>query len=139
MEETMIDHPRLRVQHRTGAEGPHHDPYSYDEWCVKTPKGEVVLHSGLGTWMKVNGKELKQDNRFTYDEWEKYLHETAFEIYTGYTLPQLQRIATRIKSRCRKCGGRSFHSEAGYPGEYFDVCDGCGHIQASQFYESEIM
>lgn len=139
MHEVLINHPKLQFEHRTGSEGPRHDPYHYDEWHVTTPKGEVVLHEGLGTWLKVNGKELEHDRRFSYNDWERYLRETAFPIYTGYPLGQLQRLAHRIKSRCRECGSRDFRSEAGYPGEYFDVCEKCGHIQGGYFNESEVM
>lgn len=138
MDHTAISHQRLTVNVSTGCEGPRHDPYSYTETEVVVPGATVLLHEGLGTWMKVNGEKVEAPKDLSHDEREKWLREEAFPDATGFTKAQLERIANRLSSRCRKCGGKSFHTESGYPGEHFDVCDSCGHIQNTSFSISDV-
>ncbi len=126
--ETMIDHPKLRVDRWAGEEGPRHDPYSYEELHVTTPKGEVVLHQGLGTWMKVDGKTVDQPTGLSYDDYERWLRTTKFEEATGLTIKQIDRVYRHLKSICPKCGGREFITERGYPGETLEICASCNHV-----------
>ena len=139
MRETMINHPKLRVVHETGAEGPHHDPYHYDEFTVISSKGEVVLHLGaLWDWAELNGKKVELKG-FTDKERVQFLRNDFLKSATGYSLDQIERIARRRSSRCPRCGGREFSSVAGFPGEYLYVCDSCGEIVGSHFNESEVI
>ena len=132
MKELMINHPRLKVQRTTGAEGPKHDPYHYEEWDVKVPGFHVILHEGLAEWLSVNG--VMQEWRYDVKK-----RRAIFATHVGYTLQQILRIYERLSSRCSKCGGTDFTEETGYPGEYFNVCCDCGHIQSCFFNESEVM
>jgi hypothetical protein len=138
MIETLIDHPKLRVVIKTGSEGPRHDPYSFKEITVTQPDGVTVLHEGLGTWLRASGRKVTAPPALKYEEQEKWFHETAFVTLTGYKVEQLERIAAKIRSRCRKCGSREFVSQCGMPGEHFECCAKCGDIVSSYFCVSEI-
>jgi hypothetical protein len=63
----------------------------------------------------------------------------AFEKLVGLSLEDIEKYSDRATSKCRKCSGRSFHGERGYPGEHFVVCDSCGEIMGSSFHPSEIV
>jgi len=138
MQTNLLDHPKLKVRLRTGSEGPRHDPYSYTELTVVQPHGTTVLHNGLGVWLKSDDHDVKPPSYLGHDEQEAWLRDTGFRTLTNYTVEQLERMARKLKSRC-KCGGKSFHSECGYPGETFDVCDSCGDIHDSFFCIEVVM
>ena len=130
MEQLLFKHPRLSVRIKTGNEGPGWDPYSYTEYHVHTPRGKTVLHEGLGDWMTFDG-----------EKYEDVFHENLRKVFTrmiGFSVEQLERIARKLNSKCRKCGGREFDCESGYPGETFEICHTCGHIQSSRFSRSAI-
>lgn len=140
MQELLINHPRLIVHRRTGEEGPRHDPYHFEELSVTTPSGKTIIRSGIGVKLTHNGQEVHAP--FNIGSWEKreaWLLSEGFTNLAGISQKAIARITRRLKSRCHKCGGRNFHEAKGYPGEYFTVCDSCGHINGSQFFESEIM
>lgn len=139
METTLIRHPQLTVQVETGSEGPRHDPYHFVETHVTTPNGTTVLHEGLGTWLKFNGKEFptRQEHKGNYEAYELHLRNELFPRCTGWTITQLNRIGRRISNRC-KCGSQRFIWESGYPGETFKVCVACHKIVASTFSRSAI-
>lgn len=142
----MINHPKLRVEKRNGAEGPKHDPYGYEEIHATVPGRQVILHQGLGTWLKVGPEKAPsrqlRELQFPYEPGHYEQHERAclakFEELVGFTIPQLERMQRKLNERCRKCGSRGTHTEHGYPGEYLEVCDYCGHINGSYFCPSEI-
>ena len=144
METTLINHPRLRVHLTTGAEGPRHDPYSYRELSVHAGRKKVVLHEGLGEWLSVNGKKVEPPKYLDKLDWqtrekvERVWRMDEFGNAVGYTVDQIERIARKLNSRCRECGGREFHSESGFPGETFECCSKCGHIQNTFFNRSAI-
>ena len=140
MKTTLFDHPRLTVRLKTGTEGPTHDPYSYEELTVITPRGKVVLHEGLSVWLKHNDVKVDQPLNTPYEEYERWIREDVFKAVTGYSREQIARIARRLKERCPYCkvnSGR--HHEPGFPGEHFEVCDNCNKIVGGYFNESEII
>jgi len=130
MEQTIINHPRLKVRVETGSEGPHWDPYSYTEYHVRTPGGKTVLHEGLGDWMSFD--DVKFEGCFHADL------RRLFTGMVGFSVEQLERIARKLNSKCRKCGCVEFDEESGYPGETFEICHECGHIQSSRFSRSAV-
>jgi hypothetical protein len=137
-EQTLINHPRLRVRRVTGSEGPAHDPYAYEELHAFDARGnKVVLHQGLGTWFEVNGTKLGREGFASYDSYEKECR-TMFETCCGYTIDQIERMHRKLHERCLKCGHKEFHCEYGFPGETLLVCANCGHISSSYFSRSAI-
>ncbi len=125
-QETIINHPTFKVVRRTGSEGPRHDPYHFEELHVETRDGKTVLHEGLGLW-------LKHECRSGYKLTENRVHcvHDVFKAMTGYSTSQIDRIAIRLQSRCRKCGCRDFDDVRGYPGETLYQCVDCKHINGS--------
>jgi len=135
MNQQIINHPKLKVWVKSGSEGPRHDPYAYEELEVKTPQGHVILHNGLGTWLVNNGVQIEVPPTNS----EKWLRTEAFTKLTGYTTEQLGRIAWKLSSRCRKCGGREFYSASGYPGETFECCSNCHEVVSTCFDISAVI
>ena len=119
METTLINHPRLKVRVETGSEGPRYDPYAFKETTIKANGKKVVLHEGLGDWLKIDGQEVEPPKfigkfSITYREqaasaWRR----AAVEDVAGYSLEQIERIARKLSSRCKKCGGKEFHTLPG--------------------------
>ena len=138
MELTMIAHPRLQVRAKTGAEGPRHDPYSFREYHVTIPHGCVVLHEGLGTWLTFNRHRIEPPKGLSWEKQETWLRTDGFRELVGYSIEQLERMHRKLNARCPKCSGKQFHTESGYPGETFEVCDCCNHIMQSYFNRSAI-
>jgi hypothetical protein len=134
----LLNHPKLSMELQHGSEGPQYDPYSFQEIIVRTPQGRTVLHEGLGSWLKFNGKEVKRLPGQDYDAYERMLRDEAFPSCTGFTVTQLHRIARKLRSRCAQCGSRDFHYESGFPGETFEVCSRCNHIVSTSFNISAI-
>lgn len=137
MQTIAINHPKLRIRVLTGSEGPEHDPYSYEEFHITTPKGTTILHFGLGTWATHNKAQVKILG-CTDSEGVKFLREDFLREITGYTLPQIERIARKRAERCRCCSGRIFEDVPGYPGEHFRMCSYCGEITDTYFCISEV-
>jgi hypothetical protein len=138
MREHLINHSRLHVTRETGAEGPKHDPYHYEELHVTTPAGKTVVHMGLATWFK--HKDALTGVEFTEDYWVNSEPHRAemFEKYTGFQLKQVERWCRRLQARCRKCGCRDFDSVDGYPGETLYQCAKCGNINGGSMDYSAI-
>lgn len=74
---------------QTGAEGPLHDPYHYEERTVTVNDRTYTLHTGLGTWLKVDGQKVGEDLE---EEWIIY----RWEVLTGLTIEQFDRHYCRI-------------------------------------------
>jgi hypothetical protein len=105
----------------TGTEGPRHDPYGWEEITVERSNGDcVTLHQGLVEWVQVNNS---QQHGYQIERCEK-----VFEFFAGCTSAIARKAHARYRSRCRKCGGREFHDQAGYPGESFLLCNNCGSV-----------
>jgi hypothetical protein len=142
MYETLIKHPKLRVARITGSEGPSHDPYGYEELRAELPNGTITYHMGLGSWVQFHdgkpgrrAKPIKKIDGRTCTEADL---RKAFELTVGFSINQIERIHRKLKSRCRKCGGKHTKWEVGYPGEHFECCVSCGHIVGSYFCKGEI-
>lgn len=139
MRQKLLSHPRLTVERRTGAEGPRNDPYSFEEYDVRTDQATVVLHQGLGCWIQVNGSERE----CFYGDRETTESQQAFARASGWTVQQIERIvrrASEAKWRCCPAGGHhETHSVDGYPGESLEVCVKCGKVVDSDFSESAVM
>lgn len=137
MEQTLIDHPRLKVRKSTGSEGPRHDPYHYDELTIKTPQGEFVAHLGLAVYVQENGEKISAAGN-DYEQAFKW-QDSYLVKWTGYTNKQLERIADQIKYRCKE-GGYHYGPELdGYPGESFCLCQKCGKMFDFNFDESAVV
>ena len=122
-----------KVVHKTGTEGPHYDPYSYDQYTLFV-KGEHVLtiHLGLGDWIKD-----KDDNKIANNYTEC---EEAFKDKTGMTLIEfLEKIeeASHI-TVCKYCGSENVAWVDGFPGESLLQCQECYKILDSHVNLSEI-
>jgi hypothetical protein len=125
--------PRLPRKHktntifrRTGSEGPHHDPYSYEEITVEGRNGTTTVHLGLGEWIQ-NNKGVKR-----YGEGEEV--DKLFEYYTGISIAVAMRVYHTLPYRkhARKCGCKETGTVSGYPGETFEVCLKCGEFVNSR-------
>lgn len=114
-----------KIQHRSGSEGPKHDPYHFDEYTVTRFRSRgaplvVKLHDGLGVWMEVNGVP---EARRSKDRAERFF------ILTGIKLSKLGALHDRIhgmKTKCPKCGSKKLLHYDGYVGEGVQVCSKCG-------------
>jgi hypothetical protein len=137
MQTTLINHPKLQVWMRTGSEGPRHDPYSYGELTVKTPKHKVMIHEGLACFVVVDGKR-SDATRKTYDKFSK-VSDRLLKRWTGYTRKQIGRIHRKSKEQCPFGGRHETIDMSGFPGEHFQVCQKCDKIVDSYFNESAIM
>lgn len=128
---------------KTGAEGPHHDPYHYDELTVKRQDGrKVTLHSGLGVWLKVKTAEGRKIELSESDVKAGRLAE-LFEYHAGITLSAAHKALdgperARVKAHFRKCGNSGFIATTGYPGESFDYCEKCGFVAGYSFDRSAV-
>lgn len=117
---------KRKLDIKTGAEGPSHDPWGYTEAIVEINEHKVVLHQGLAVWVRIDAK--------TY-----YLSENAcyrvFRRLTGFeNIDDVSRAIAQTKKRrgnwcCR------YHAEwiEGMPGESFLRCKKCGTYLDSAF------
>lgn len=79
-----------KVSVRRGVEGPKHDPYGYTEVTFTRTDGRVVvMHEGLGTWVKVDGARPKD-----LTELECY---EAFEAATGMPFRRAECVPHRVE------------------------------------------
>jgi hypothetical protein len=134
---TLINHPKLQAWIRTGSEGPHHDPYGYEELTVKTQKHKVTIHEGLACFVVVDGKRINA-TRKTYENFSK-VSNRLLSMRTGFTKHQLERIHRKSKRQCPLGGRHETINMNGYPGEHFQVCQKCDKIVDSYFNESAII
>lgn len=119
------------ITYKSGAEGPKHDPYSYEEVSVHGRNGTTTVHMGLAYWLSHNGVMQSLDNYFLPDRFEQLTGispEVALRLYR--TLPYRRHAA--------KCGGRDFASVDGYPGETLYVCGKCKEIVDYHFNRSAV-
>lgn len=95
---TIFTRPLLvarTIARKDGTYGPHHDPYSFTDRIVTVeravddgePFQQVKLHSGLGTRLYVDGREIT--NNETLAHW-------AFETLTGLTVEQFDKAYGRV-------------------------------------------
>lgn len=130
----------LSFYRNTGTEGSRWDPTGYEELVVEFRGHRVVLHSGLGVKLMVDGVEFKPLLRRKGDgekeEFEQIMAE--FVRILGFTPTQLERWDRKSKERCR-CGSKNFKAASGYPGESFVICAECNCVIDSDFNESAII
>ncbi len=74
---------------RTGGEGPTHDPYSFTEWECERQGHTLVLHLGLGAWLKLDGKTYLPEAKTDADM------VAAFEEFTDLTIQQVDKALHR--------------------------------------------
>lgn len=113
----------------SGTEGPINDPYGWSEYRL----GDVTIHLGLGEWIKVKGEVTPTE----------LLGEggalAEFVKLTGYTVKQIERIATNFTSRCGKCGSKKLEDRSGFPGETLVCCTVCECICHTRFNPEAII
>ena len=143
MQTTLFKHPRLTCRVKTGTCGPAHDPYDYSELTATTPKGTFTWHHGLGEWLAVNGRKLKTPayKRLTWQAREARQHAWLAKQWlrrVGYAQTQIERIAARLRNRCRQCGCTHFAYQMGMPGETLLICTACSNVVDVYFNEGAI-
>jgi hypothetical protein len=134
MSRTSVGLVGARLTIKTGSEGPHYDPYSFTEFkhTRHTDKREVLLHMGLGEYIRVNGKEVIENGPLCTEE-EK------FKELTGFYSWQWEFFINRLRKKCRKCGCKRSRWMSGYPGETFRICAKCEEVLSVDFDESAII
>jgi hypothetical protein len=84
---------KRKMSHRSGSEGPRHDPYHYDEFTlVEVNDGvtrTVTLRAGLGIRIEVNGKVMIEG----YDSEDVV---GIFEELTGLSMDKFRRSYNRV-------------------------------------------
>ena len=121
----------MKITMKTGAGGPRHDPYSCMEWTIHRANGTVVtLHSGLVTWVDVDG-ERTMDHQHASTEAGEDACIQRFEAIAGCSLRVLERAharATNPPRRCPRCdaGYKKWRESSGYVGESMIWCGECG-------------
>ncbi len=85
-----------KLHHRSGSEGPHYDPYHYDEWEVTRLGRTVTIHSGLANWVEIDypGFPTVHINEWNVVNGYKDL-DTLFEVLTGMHTGQCYRYYYR--------------------------------------------
>lgn len=123
---------------KTGAEGPRHDPYHYEEMTVARPDGRVItVHLGLAVWADARWPNGMQ--RTTDDETEVF---TLFNEVAGVTYDVAEKAFHNLPARRirqHKCGTKHLFECAGYPGESFLICRACGDVIDSRMDMSAII
>lgn len=128
----------IEITTHTGSEGPHHDPYAFEEFTVERDNSHAVtVHKGLGTWVKVRlGKDERQ---FVMGDDDQSTIDTVFRSVVGMTEGQARRWkrkAEEARYRAHRAHGGAEWVE-GYPGETLYMC-GCGHVLDSAFNLSAV-
>ena len=129
------------IEITTGTEGPHHDPYGWEELTVTRNDGTtVILHQGLAEYVEINGLRIEPRISAVVDPRDRWnILRDHFQRAAGVTPEAARRAYERMRSRCSKCGGTETRSMQGYPGETFEVCVECGTVVDSHFNESAII
>lgn len=103
----MLQVTQRELAHRTGSEGPRHDPYAYTEYVLVLNGSEHRLHMGLGVWYEVNG--VRQEFAVPAgcapygDEYEAAC-VAAWESATGMNPRQFERYYWRAHPYQHECG-----------------------------------
>ncbi len=84
------------IASRTGSEGPQHDPYSYREYECERGGHTLVLHMGLGVWLKLDGKTYLKEAVTEADQ------VAAFEEFCGLSLGHFEKALHRMPRMSRK-------------------------------------
>lgn len=129
----MTKHKFNIITYKSGAEGPKHDPYHYEELSIYGRNGITTVHLGLAYWVSSNGV------RITDGEHNIQLN-TVFRQLTGIEIDVAMRLYRTLPYRkhSKKCGGRTFNNVSGYPGETLYICGKCQEIVDSHFNRSAV-
>jgi hypothetical protein len=124
---------------KTGAEGPRHDPYHYEEVTITRPnQHEIVYHCGaLVQWLEVRANDRvltsatdAADCREMFEQYVGVTYEAAVKAYRSLPWRRL---------KAHPCGLTFIVDVNGYPGETLQVCGKCGHVIDSHMDMSAIM
>lgn len=122
-----------------GTEGPHHDPYSYEEITVTRTSphftGSVTHHSGLSEWVQVESSKEMASCLYVRES------DRLFSLLAGVTPAQARRAVERSRERRIRrhpCGTRHLEWADGYPGETLLCCRKCGTILTGHFDRSAV-
>ena len=124
-----------RITHKTGSEGPRHDPYHYDEYTLTRSDGrKSTVHLGLAQWMTYF------DGRVTRRFDDPYpVIASKFEAVMGISLKSAAHIPRQLYDRkLRKHHKHDTQWVKGYPGEELLYCNTCGTVIDSCFNWSVI-
>jgi hypothetical protein len=86
-----------RINVRRGSEGPEHDPYSFTEitfYFTDPERSKVIFHSGLGTWLKYDGRKYDEN-----DSWLPAPVDKIFEHITGLSVRRAEAIPDMLFER----------------------------------------
>lgn len=115
-----------KITMRSGAEGPRHDPYHFEEITVDRQDGrKVTLHVGLGVWATAEGGPMRERT----DSPQEAYH--MFERYAGVSHHAMERAMHALpirRIRQHPCGVKYLRDVNGYPGETLTVCEKCGDV-----------
>jgi hypothetical protein len=130
------DNVKLHISHRSGSEGPRHDPYHFDEFSVSLGVCSITVHVGLGEWIEVKPKaepgqwpEPRGDRR-SFSSWEEL--DATLKSLTGLSMEQLQSWEDEAHTppeQCPQCGSELKVLGHGYAGECIIGCtrEGCNY------------
>jgi hypothetical protein len=82
-----------RISVKRGSEGPEHDPYYYTEitfYFTDQNKTPVIIHQGLGDWIKYDGRIYI---------WDAYCVAAKFEELTGLSVNLAESIPNMLFER----------------------------------------
>lgn len=82
-----------KLNRRSGAEGPAHDPYGFTEYVVEINGDVIVAHRGLVSWLKVTPRGAVRP-RLVMRQDESSI-QRGFEIMTGIALRDFDRYYDR--------------------------------------------
>jgi len=129
------------IRHRSGAEGPSHDPYGFEEVEVRNARGRFTLHLGLAKWVEVRltAMDLKPV-RFECPRITEPEIEAIFEVGAGVSVATARRTEQRLRDsryRAHRAHG-GFECASGMPGESLTVCR-CGAVVECDFDEGAVL
>lgn len=124
-----------QVRLTSGSEGPHYDPYHYDEITVHRDGRSYTMHSGLATWIEVADVRVMDNASASEEEMFK-----GFEILTDASFQKWHEYWHHKREICHKCNKLTDTIElgGGYAGETMYGCNVCGSIKYDDFHISMI-
>lgn len=87
-----------KISHKTGVEGPRHDPYSFDEWVLEHGGLTYKVHSGLNVWIAINTRRVTfTASRWAAENGEIDLDAVMQGIGSPLTYTQIMRAYRKMK------------------------------------------
>jgi hypothetical protein len=138
MKQTLIHQPNLSITRATGAEGPHHDPYHFEEFTVQRHGNTVTSHLGLAEWIKFKSHGEKKYR--IAEHMDGRAMEEVFRALTGFTASEWQSFLRKLeKAKAKVHRYHDVQNVSGYPGEHFVYCRTCDAVLDSWFNESAVI